>query len=527
MTEQTNTRSRARTGTLEALKRPDGTIAYRGRLRLHDGSKSPRLDVPAGYTEARARAWLAAEQRAEDADGQMSKAKEEGARKRAAAEHRPAPGETADAWHARFVLTRPANKAREGYRWGKYVSPAIGHLPMANIDADELENLRDTLDRYVAEGRIMPKTALHIWTCVTVAFREASRRGRLRELRVREDNPCRDIAPPKRGGSRKRGWIYPDEALAVFSCVDIPREWREAHAVACFLYLRPQELHELRWKDVDLIHGVVSISRAWDDDFMVVGPPKTDAGIRSVPVEANLLPLLKRMAEGRAAEEKVVPIVAREFPRLAKATRAHLALAGITRAELFETSRTREPVDFRTWRDSGITWKALQRTGLEEIKAHAGHDDVSTTLGYIKRVAGRHDGGAPFPPLPANLLLTACGPASGPGAVRKSIVSIGYIVPKVGLEGTKNAGVDAVSATYEGAQYTDSPAKYAESNSDGPGCGPPLGPLERALADALSKAVEAGRFDVVAQLARELEARRLAASPNVVPLPATKKAKRS
>jgi hypothetical protein len=42
--------------------------------------------------------------------------------------------------------------------------------------------------------------------------------------------------------------------------------------------------------------------------------------------------------------------------------------------------------------------------------------------------------------------------------------------------------------------------------------------VELALAKALSQAAEAGRFDVVAQLARELEARRLARLPNVVPL---------
>jgi hypothetical protein len=39
--------------------------------------------------------------------------------------------------------------------------------------------------------------------------------------------------------------------------------------------------------------------------------------------------------------------------------------------------------------------------------------------------------------------------------------------------------------------------------------------LERALL----LAAEAGRFDVVAQLAAELQARRLASSPNVVTMP--------
>ena len=41
--------------------------------------------------------------------------------------------------------------------------------------------------------------------------------------------------------------------------------------------------------------------------------------------------------------------------------------------------------------------------------------------------------------------------------------------------------------------------------------------VDTSLSRALTKAAEAGRFDVVAQLARELEARRLAGS-NVVPL---------
>jgi hypothetical protein len=48
-------------------------------------------------------------------------------------------------------------------------------------------------------------------------------------------------------------------------------------------------------------------------------------------------------------------------------------------------------------------------------------------------------------------------------------------------------------------------------------------PVELALADAIKKASDAGRFDVVAQLARELEARRLASAGNVVPLDSAKR----
>jgi hypothetical protein len=42
--------------------------------------------------------------------------------------------------------------------------------------------------------------------------------------------------------------------------------------------------------------------------------------------------------------------------------------------------------------------------------------------------------------------------------------------------------------------------------------------VEEALASALTEAMEAGKWDVVSQLARELEARRLARAGNVVSL---------
>ena len=48
----------------------------------------------------------------------------------------------------------------------------------------------------------------------------------------------------------------------------------------------------------------------------------------------------------------------------------------------------------------------------------------------------------------------------------------------------------------------------------------PGNPVELALSQALYRAAEAGRFDVVAQLARELEARRLSGADNVVALDA-------
>ena len=71
-------------------------------------------------------------------------------------------------------------------------------------------------------------------------------------------------------------------------------------------------------------------------------------------------------------------------------------------------------------------------------------------------------------------------------------------------------GPDAATCL-EMAASNGSPDTVSESQTGS------FDPVERALSLALEEAAKAGRFDVVVQLARELEARRLAAASQVVP----------
>lgn len=63
---------------------------------------------------------------------------------------------------------------------------------------------------------------------------------------------------------------------------------------------------------------------------------------------------------------------------------------------------------------------------------------------------------------------------------------------------------------------SESPRNPVDADAIGPAFGPGSDHVEAALARALDAAAVAGRFDVVAQLARELEARRLARMPEVI-----------
>jgi hypothetical protein len=44
-------------------------------------------------------------------------------------------------------------------------------------------------------------------------------------------------------------------------------------------------------------------------------------------------------------------------------------------------------VDFRSCRDTGITWLALAGVGVDKMQRRAGHEDLSTTLGYVMMAA--------------------------------------------------------------------------------------------------------------------------------------------
>jgi integrase len=419
---------RTRKGTLEPSGSfPSGAPRFRFRLRLGDGTKSHRLDVPEGMGEREARTYVAGLQAEEDVKHGLLDAKRKHQRARAAASREPCEGESADAWHARFLESRGETlQSDSGYRWRKWVSPHLGELPMVRVSDADIERVRDALDAAIrthaelgrGRGRLAPKAALNIWAVVTTAFKAACQ-AKQRDLRVRSANPCTNVLPPEKGDSRRKEWIHPREFLLLASCPAVPLEWRELHTIAAYLYLRPGELYELRWRDVDLDVGDVYVTRAWDWEAEVAKAPKTRNGIRHVPIPPPLLPLLRRMREGKADEDKVVPLLEEtgKERKTSALLRAHLRTAGVTHPRLFTDDATQMPIGFRSWRDTGITWLALAGVDVVKMQRRAGHDTIQTTMGYVK--AAEDFGGAagaPFPELPPELVWPNDWPSRSTGA---------------------------------------------------------------------------------------------------------------
>src|SRR5580704_16872523 len=68
---------RPRSGTFEPVTYAGGRVVFRGRLRLSDGTKSDRFDLPAGMNERQARAYLSGLQAEEDTAHVVFKAKQD------------------------------------------------------------------------------------------------------------------------------------------------------------------------------------------------------------------------------------------------------------------------------------------------------------------------------------------------------------------------------------------------------------------------------------------------------------------
>jgi integrase len=224
-------------------------------------------------------------------------------------------------------------------------------------------------------------------------------------LRVRgpADNPTAGVEGPDRGKDRHKQWPYPAEFSALVGCEGVPLRWRRLYALLVYTYMRPNELSVIEWSDVDLTLELINVNRAWDEKLQRVKAPKTDAGVRRVPIEAELVPLLKAMRLEALGKGRVVP----RMPPMedwSEKFRLHLRRAGIDREALFATTSTFKRITLYDLRATGITWRTLRKDSLSEIQEAAGHEMTDTTDGYIRAARIFQGRVVPFPSLPASLL---------------------------------------------------------------------------------------------------------------------------
>ncbi len=230
--------------------------------------------------------------------------------------------------------------------------------------------------RWIASAQSRRKTAVNVYGVVTKLFADACK-SKLDELRVPEDNPTMDVAGPDRGIDREGPYLWPLEFLTLASDQGVPLHWRRIYALAIYLHVRAGELAALNWDDVHIDHGDVHIRQALNTDTGEIKTTKTNAGVRKVKIEHNLMPLLRAMHEEANGEGTVVEM---PYPsEWAISLRRHLTLAGVRRADLFANDKTRRWLTFHDLRHTGITWRAIRGADAKKLQRSAGHSPQGQT----------------------------------------------------------------------------------------------------------------------------------------------------
>ena len=173
-------------------------------------------------------------------------------------------------------------------------------MPLHRLDAASLEAFYGNLLRSGGRngGPLAAKTVANTAGMLSIALADAVR------LKVIPHNPATDARLPRRPRREMTVWTEP-EAAAFLASVNSDRLfplWRLVVATG----LRRGELCGLRWKDVDLVAGTLSVaSTRVVADVVVTGEPKTKAGARVVSLDPEtvvaLLSWRRRHAEERLA----------------------------------------------------------------------------------------------------------------------------------------------------------------------------------------------------------------------------------
>lgn len=159
-----------------------------------------------------------------------------------------------------------------------YVLPELGGAKLSELRRADAQRF---VDRLIERG-LSASTVRNALMPLRAICRRALVRG---EIHV---NPTSGLELPAQRGKRDR-FASPTEARALIAAV--PERDRPIWATAVYAGLRRGELRALRFRDVDLRRGLISVERTWD---RVEGAldPKSAAGVRRIPIPEELEPEL-------------------------------------------------------------------------------------------------------------------------------------------------------------------------------------------------------------------------------------------
>jgi integrase len=195
--------------------------------------------------------------------------------------------------------------------------------------------------------------------------------------RIISDTPCTIDGAHKRGRTSGVTKIATVEELTAIANA-VPDRYKAAVWLSSWCCLRQGELLELRRKDLNLLDGVVTITRGvtYVEGEFVVSTPKSAAGIRVVDIPPHIIDDLRHHLETHVDDDPEALL----YPA---ADGGHMRSSTLYKV-FYPARETAGRPDLR-WHDlrhTGATYFGQMGATLAEIMSRVGHADIKTTMIY-------------------------------------------------------------------------------------------------------------------------------------------------
>ena len=274
----------------------------------------------------------------------------------------------AERWIAHHAGLRP--RTRELYAWllAAHIVPHLGAMPLASITPDTVREWRATL---LGAG-VSQTAAAKAYRLLRAILMTAA------EDRIIPRNPCRirgggDEKPPERA------------VLTIAQVLDLAdhmasRRYRAMVLLATFASLRWGEAIALRRCDLDLAARTVSIRRQYveTNGYLMIAPPKSRAGIRTVAFPATLVPELREHLDAYAGPDRTALVFTGQRGGVLRRGNFRKASGWSDAASAIGMPG----LHFHDLRHTGNTLAAQAGVSLADLKARMGHDSVRAAMIY-------------------------------------------------------------------------------------------------------------------------------------------------
>lgn len=300
------------------------------------------------------------------------------------------------------------------------IIPAIGAQKIHAITEQQLQQLLNDNAHY-------SKSQL---SKLRMTLKQIFKKARKNKLIT--DDPAEDLILPDCPEGTHRAITAEERRLLL----EVAETHKDGLYVKIMLYcgLRPQEVNVLQWRHVDLKENVIHVRQALKHDTNEIGPPKSEAGFRDVPIPKTLQPHLLR---ARASADSFV--CGRDGKWLTRSSQNRLwksilramdikAGAVVYRNQIIE-SKLADDLDLYCLRHTYCTDLQAAGVPLNIAKELMGHEDISVTANiythttsaatkdavgsldnYIDKLSQKE---APKPPQATTRILQFPGPKRG------------------------------------------------------------------------------------------------------------------